>query len=212
MQLVAVLLLPLLGAAIGMASRAEDIESLARVMHSEWASGTDFERTVIAWATLNEATAHGLNVTAYVTRPFDTYGSQEEGRPVSSARVPPASSSSWTIAAQILDGTIPDPTGGATRYFDPTTQDAMHERWLRGETAVRYLSSEEIIAKWTGEGLQAFTLPGTRGDQLVLFRRGDGTGFAPALSSVRKRSAIASASIFALTGAAVAGYWWLKIR
>lgn len=189
-----------------MADRATDIHTLARVMHSEFASGTDLERAAIGWATVNEAAHDGMGVTEYVTKPFGTYGSQEGGRPVASGRPPPASSTSWEIARRIVDGESPDVTYGAVRFFDPSTQDAMHAKWLRGQTSVRYRSAAEIIAKWGAEGYEPYVLEGTRGSELVLFRR-----VGAAVPATYAGIVPAGDWAWAVAGAAVA-LWWLRRR
>ena len=146
--------------------------TLARAVASEYASGNAIEKDSIGWAFLNEARRRGKSLTALATLTSkygqtNLYGSQEHGRFISTARDPTKQDA--YVADMILSSAWPDPTGGATKFFDPATQDAMHAKWVRGETSTRYRSANEIIAKWSADGYRPVTVPGTDASELILF-------------------------------------------
>lgn len=149
--------------------------ALARSIGSEWASGTAAEKAAIAWAIINRARQRGWSVeklSTFTSREGDRglFGSQEHGRNHSTARDP--TDRDIYVATMVLAGRWPDETGGATKFFDPVTQDILHRQWQRGERAVRYRSAAEIIAKWTGEGNVLLPPPpGVDPQKLALFRQ-----------------------------------------
>lgn len=153
-----------------------DVEtySLARVVGSEHDSGNFIEKVSIAWAVRNAARAKGWSITKrlnYVTDIGDTgrYGTQEQGRAFSTARDP--TDADLYVATQVLAGAASDPTGGATKFFDPTSQARKHEQWLKTGEKPRYRSAEELIAKWESDGnVRIANIPGVDAADLIFFR------------------------------------------
>ena len=107
-----------------------DQYSLARALMSE-DSNTD-ARTGIGWAVKNHCAKLGQSITAVVTaNPKNTacdghYSREMPGKYCSTAHSP--NSTCLDLAADIISGTIADPTGGATLWDGPEGQDAAHAR------------------------------------------------------------------------------------
>lgn len=96
---------------------SEDVEWLAKVIASEagsvwdneWVRCSDKERSTVGWTVLNrlEAGTFGKSIKEVVTAP-EQYAHNQE--PTSKIR---------ELAKELLEGDIPDPTGGATHFFSP---------------------------------------------------------------------------------------------
>ena len=103
------------------------IYALARVLASEENKGRLKEKTAIAWVVRNEAAARNKTIAEVVLRAdtahTGTFGSQNQGRFVSSAKSP--SAEDITIARAVLGSDGPDPTLGARQYDHPKAQDAL---------------------------------------------------------------------------------------
>lgn len=103
------------------------VYALARVLASEENKGRLREKTAIAWVVRNEAAARNKTIAEVVLRAdtahAGTFGSQNQGRFVSSAK-PPAPED-ITIARAVLASDGPDPTLGARQYDHPKAQNAL---------------------------------------------------------------------------------------
>ena len=103
------------------------IYALARVLASEENKGRLKEKTAIAWVVRNEAAARNKTIAEVVLRAdtahAGTFGSQNQGRFVSSAKSP--SAEDVTIARAVLGSDGPDPTLGARQYDHPKAQNAL---------------------------------------------------------------------------------------
>jgi hypothetical protein len=117
-----------------------DLESysLARLIASEEGRSNNSIKAAVAWAVLNHARSSGKSVTSLLTHAklgahSGSYGTQrniEQGTDGYNGSDRYASTSSdpyegdGTIAAAVVSGQLPDPTGGA-EYFDrPAGEDA----------------------------------------------------------------------------------------
>ena len=68
------------------------------------------------------------------------------------------------IATAVLGGTIPDPTGGATNFFDPALEDKL---FAEGKVST---DADALTAKWTAGGLRAVAVEGVDPDTLQFFK------------------------------------------
>lgn len=96
----------------------EDIEWLAKVIASEagsvyddgdWVRCADEERAAVGWTVLNrlEAGTFGKTIKGVITAPGQYAYEQESTSEIAE------------LAQKLLEGKIPDPTGGATHFFSP---------------------------------------------------------------------------------------------
>ena len=109
-------------------------EALARAIRSEIGNGTKKQKTHVAWAIRNLARSRKQSISKMVCSPC---GRQQQGRPVSSRQ--PARDSDRVIARSVLaSSSTKDPTGGATHFISPRTQDRLArvgtKRGYRGNT------------------------------------------------------------------------------
>lgn len=131
--------------------------SLARMLASEEPHSDPETQAAIAWATINKAARRGISITSLLLQAKNPknngrYGSQKDKDPDSanfgdSDRYATTALDPYDregqIAAECLDGTIPDPTGGATNYDRPG-----------GET-----HPDTVAASRVSEGLVAVDVP-----------------------------------------------------
>lgn len=100
--------------------------ALARMISSEESTGTNLHRAAVAAAAVNYANAHGVAISTLLTRnkqaaKVGRFGSQAGG--YASTRQDPYEGD-LEIALGVLDGSIPDPTGGADHWDVPSGEDA----------------------------------------------------------------------------------------
>jgi len=155
------------------AGQSLEVYSLARAVASEEGRSSSAVKALVAHAINNEARRRGSSITALVTRAKlpahnGMYGTQrniEEGtagydgsdRYCSTAQDP--YSGDLEIAAGVLDGTIPDLTGGATQ-FDRPSGESDPDRVAQN----RMNAGSELVP-----GIEDLT-----GDDLRFWRRGIG--------------------------------------
>ncbi len=139
------------------AGLTEEQYSLARMLGSEEPHSDPETQAAIAWATINKAARRGISITSLLLQAKNPknnghYGSQKDKDPDSanfgaSDRYATTALDPYDregqIAQQCLDGTIPDPTGGATNYDRPD-----------GEK-----HPDEVAASRASEGLVAVDVP-----------------------------------------------------
>jgi hypothetical protein len=116
-----------------------DTYSLARMMQSEESSLE--ARVAVGWAVKNHARIAGISITKLLTRArhkksgavtiYDSdghYGTQSctPGRFASTFREP--TGSTLQLAADVVSGARPDPTGGADQFDAPELQDRQAEK------------------------------------------------------------------------------------
>ena len=114
------------------ASAGIDIDqySLARAMQSEESSHDG--RVAIGWAIRNHCANLSESITDVLTanpkNPASDghYSKEMPGKYCTTAHSP--TSTTLDLAASIISGEIPDPTGGATFWDGPAAQDAAHAR------------------------------------------------------------------------------------
>lgn len=71
------------------------------------------------------------------------------------------------IAGLVLAGAdADDPTGGATNFFSPRTQNVLHAR-----DPDKYRPAAEIIRRWEGRGMEVVAVAGVDPDEQLFFRR-----------------------------------------
>lgn len=99
----------------------DEVEALARVIHSEVGNGPAQQRLHVAWATRNLARERRQTIVAMVCSPC---GPQHRGRPVSSRQS--ATDADRALSRHVLAAPQAlDPTGGATHFIDPVLQDKL---------------------------------------------------------------------------------------
>lgn len=140
--------------------------SLARMLASEEPHSSPETQAAIAWATINKAARSGISITALLLRAKNPknnghYGSQKDKDP-DSANVGKSDRYATTaldpydregqIASQCLDGTIADPTGGATNYDRPAGEShpdtVATDRMNEGLQLVDVPSADEGLRFW----------------------------------------------------------------
>jgi hypothetical protein len=99
----------------------DEVEALARVIHSEIGTGSAQHRLHVAWATRNLAYERRQSVVEMACSPC---GPQDRTRPVSSRQR--ATDADRALAREVLAAPCKlDPTGGATHFIDPLLQDKL---------------------------------------------------------------------------------------
>lgn len=114
-----------------------DEYTLARVIASEFGSGTAEEMAAIGDADLNRAERDGRSVYDHATR-GNGYGRQGEGsppRPVAT-RLAPSPRHIAVVFALMRQG-VRGIAKGATQYFDPRDQDLLNRQWSDGRRSMR---------------------------------------------------------------------------
>ena len=162
------------------AQAGADVESytLARFAESEFSSGSPVEKTAVMWAIVNESRRRGWSLLRIATTVCwrtpsrgceDTgmYGRQSMTKWRPTANRYAATSRDPTkadiyLATQTLHGSARDPTGGATKFLDPSA--------FGKQSGTRSL--EEVLAKWKSEGNVEVAVAGVRREKLMLFRQG----------------------------------------
>jgi hypothetical protein len=129
-----------------------DVYTLARIMRSEAGSGPEPERIAVAWVARNAAREKGVSPTAWATGASGLskgfYGPQNiQKRVVATGSAPRAKD--LELAQAIMNGDIPDNTGGATHFMHPAGQNLLAKMGLKGYTQ----SAETVIARWKASGL-----------------------------------------------------------
>jgi hypothetical protein len=140
--------------------------SLARMLGSEEPHSSPETQAAIAWATINKAARRGISITDLLLQAKNAknnghYGSQKDKDPTSpnfgsSDRYATTALDPYDregqIAQQCLDGTIPDPTGGATNYDRPAGEKnpdkVATDRGNEGLVAVDVPSADEGLRFW----------------------------------------------------------------
>ena len=150
--------------------------TLARILGSDWSSGTAMEKSLIAFMVLNRLRRRqraypnaGWTLLKMATHTGDygdrgLYGSQEHGRYASTARDP--TDRDVYVATMVLSGRWPDLTRGADQWFDPESQ-----RKLRAKKPHLYRTPEEMVTRWTANGRQRVYAnpPGVSTEKMVMF-------------------------------------------
>lgn len=136
-----------------------DVYTLGAVMRSEADGGPEAERIAVAWVARNAARASGKTVTAWATKASGAsagyYGGQNfESRVIATGKAP--RKDDLALAQKILNGQVPDNTGGATNFIHPAGQDALARAGLKGYTK----SAQQVIDRWGARGLQPRKVPG----------------------------------------------------
>lgn len=112
---------------LGIADTSVEAYSLARMCASEGESYNAATKAAICWVAVNVSNSRNTSVTALLTNDSNAHGQgkygKQTGRWASTASDPYAVD--WNIALNVLTGATPDPTNGATHYFEPTLQDKL---------------------------------------------------------------------------------------
>lgn len=142
-----------------------DEYTLARMVYSEHASGSPTELVCLADAGANKAEAEGRSIYLYATN-GSGYGAQGERsdaggkRPVSTARAPTPRHVAAALAVLRGSTLFGLPIGkapargiakGARRFFDPRTQDKLHQDYKAGRSGgkVHSCSALGLLKAWT---------------------------------------------------------------
>jgi hypothetical protein len=112
---------------MGIADTSVEAYSLARMCASEGESYSAATKAAICWVAVNVSNARNTSVTALLTDDTNSHGQgkygQQSGRWASTINDP--YEVDWNIALNVLTGATPDPTNGATHYFEPSLQDKL---------------------------------------------------------------------------------------
>lgn len=112
----------------------DEVEALARVIHSEIGNGPPQHRLHVAWATRNLARERRQSIIEMACSPC---GPQGRGRPVSSRQR--ATDADRALAREVLAASCAlDPTGGATHFIDPLLQDKLARAGVPGYAGNTY--------------------------------------------------------------------------
>lgn len=147
-----------------------DAYSLARVGQSEEGTSSDLAKIAVMWATKNQAKKLGITVTSLVTHPSwkdrndhslgrqfpaadNKYSRQTFGKYAST--ITPPTENTKQLAVRVMQSKVADPTGGATKFDNAATQDALNKI-----NPDKFKTSDEIAAKRTAAGMTLIELDG----------------------------------------------------
>jgi hypothetical protein len=143
--------------------------ALATMIASEEGSASPIVKGAIANTAWNYARIHDLHVEELLTRGAGsegTFGSQQGGRYASTDK--PPGEEDLLIAEAVLDGRLPDITGGAQNWDSPKAQ---RELIAQGTSGYPQTNTPEAVAKKrTKAGLVPFYLPNTDPDKLRFWK------------------------------------------
>jgi hypothetical protein len=148
-----------------------EIYSLGRMIASEAGGEGAAAWTAVGWAAVNEASALGKSVFGTLTtskagKPgAGMFGRQNLGR-YAATGLPPRRGH-LELAAQILAGTTPDPTGGARRWISPKAQDALAAKGAKGYRK----TAAEVDAARRADGWTPVLVAGIEPRDLTLYRK-----------------------------------------
>jgi hypothetical protein len=156
-----------------------DTYALARCLMSEHGNDGDAYLIAVAWAVRNMAAERGTSVFDLLTDGKGSAGDGLFGRQDAAAGTKYASTqqdphqrhATWAAFVMSSDPST-DPTGGATHFFSPRTQDVLHQR-----NPSAYKTSLEIVNSWTAPGglyaagAETVIPVGVDSNRLTLFRR-----------------------------------------
>jgi hypothetical protein len=137
---------------------------------SEEGMSSDIAKVAVMFAAKNQAKKIGVSLTSLLThtswvdrtnhslgRKFPEadgkYSRQTFAKYASTITAPTGHTKA--LANEVMGGEVSDPTGGATKFDNPRTQDAMH-----AVNPSMHKSSTEIAAKRQAEGLTLIQLDG----------------------------------------------------
>ena len=128
----------------------DEVEALARVIHSEIGTAPLHHRLHVAWATRNLAAERRQSIVEMACSPC---GPQDRSRPVSTRQR--ATDDDRVLARQVLAAPCQlDPTGGATHFIDPLLQDQLARAGAPGYTNNPYV---RVARRWrTSYGWDAY--------------------------------------------------------
>jgi hypothetical protein len=124
---------------------------IARILASEAGGQSPLERVALAYAILNKARHVGKTVAAL----SNGIGPQGPLRPWST-RKPPSGFDRQVAAAVTARYPAADPTGGATKFFEPALQDRLYAEGRAGY----HRDADALRAKWEREGGQRLATVG----------------------------------------------------
>lgn len=139
---------------------------LATMIASEQGSDSPYVKGAVANAALNQAAVSGVDVVRLLTRGAGTLGKfgSQQGRFASTALAP--TEEDLLVAEAVLDGRLPDVTGGAVQFDSPRAQ---RELVARGEAGYDD-APDEVAARRIRKGKEVFYLPGVDPDHLRFWR------------------------------------------
>ena len=109
-----------------MTPSSSDIDVLARTIWGEDRGGGADGMTAVAWVVMNRIKhpgwwGHDVSSVCKCHMQFDTWNSNDPNftKILTVTQSDPEFSLAMQIAASVLEGVLPDPTGGATSYYAP---------------------------------------------------------------------------------------------
>lgn len=123
----------------------------ARLIASEYASGSETEWAAIIDAELNRAERGGRSLMRSLTGKAGRFGKQGTSppRPASTRRDPRLAHLKTAIAV-VRTGEMRGISRGATRFFDARTQDNMHRKWRAGNSKhIHSCSALDLLEAWS---------------------------------------------------------------
>lgn len=147
----------------------KSIYALARMIASEHGRDSTLVKTAIAWVAKNEAKARRVSIFELLTKSNKAggqFGAQYLGR-YASTRVPPTQDD-VDVALAVMGGSVPDPTGGARRFYSPKAQDKLT---AKGEIPGYKKTSAQLEASWMAEGWRKVAVAGVDEGALTFFRK-----------------------------------------
>lgn len=146
-----------------------DVYSLARMTSSEAGNKGADAKVALCWATRNAAGSRGAifaKLTGSRGPASGKYSRQNvTGGKWASTAIDPYEDD-VRIAQAVLEGRVPDPTGGATNWFSPAAQDALARRGEKGYTK----DAATVAAEWRARGLEPVTIAGIDRATLTFWR------------------------------------------
>lgn len=146
-----------------------EVYALARMISSENGNDSPAIKLAIAWAALNHA-GGADQVAAVLLRGRGSadghFARQNAGGKYASTALDPFEDD-VRIAQAVVSGSVPDPTGGATNFYSPRTQDALAARNVDGYGK----DAAAVDAAWRASGLDPVDVPGVDPDYMRFYRR-----------------------------------------
>ena len=133
-----------------MTASASDIDTLARTVWGEDRGGGQKGMTAVAWVIKNRIAHPGwwgrdVNTVCKAKEQFDCWNTSDPNYPKLLAATPsdPSFALALRIAEEVLNGVIPDPTGGATSYYAKTIAAPY---WAKGRTPTADIGGQLYFA------------------------------------------------------------------
>ena len=129
---------------------ASDIDIMARTIWGEDRGGGALGMEAVAWVIKNRANypcwwGHDIQSVCKAREQFDCWNNNDPNYPkiLAVTASTPSFALAQSVAQGVLDGSIPDPTGGAVNYYAKTISAPA---WAKGKTATADIGGQLFFA------------------------------------------------------------------